>query len=181
MDAPKQFQSFHNDQFKSGASSIFVANEDVSITYSGFLMSVSLKDIIHLKASQLVESGIINRYIQQVYLQVDKEPKPQATGPQVLTVKHLPANFIIIFGLLAISIIVFMFECAPKLMKMLKKQLEMCLMCFVVSSSLRRTRCCENCHRTTDIVSIQKFSVKSVDFHLIILQFSPFLISSQSS
>jgi hypothetical protein len=129
---PLRFHSFHNSLFRSGTSSIFEADEDLSISYYGFVICLAIKDIIHSKASQLVESGIMQRHIQDTIVQEDKKPKPEAIGPQVLTVQHLSASFIIILGFLTLSFIVFLAECAPKLMKKLKKQFEMCLMCYVV-------------------------------------------------
>jgi hypothetical protein len=103
-------------------------------------MSLALKNIIYLKAPQLVESGIMHRHMQDAFVQVDKKPKPQAIGPQVLTVQHLSASFIIIFGFLGLSMIVFMAECAPKLMIKLKKQFEMCLMCYIVVKFTRMNK-----------------------------------------
>jgi hypothetical protein len=110
------------------------------MAYYGFVMSLALKDIFHLKASHIVEARIMHRHLQDAFLQVDKKTKPQEIGPQVLTVQHLSASFIIIFGFLGLSMIVFIIKCAPKLLKKLKKQFEMGLMCYVVVKFTRMNK-----------------------------------------
>jgi hypothetical protein len=128
---PSKYKMMIRDNYKKGMPSIFEADENLERVYSGFQSHYVMKDIIHLKGSQLVESGIVNRHLKHVIAE-ELFTKPQEIGPQVLTVQHLSVGFIIIFGLLVLSIVVFMLECAPKLLRKLKKQFEMCLMCYVV-------------------------------------------------
>jgi hypothetical protein len=104
------------ETYKRGVSSIFVADEDVSSAWYGFRMNVVLKDIISLKASQLVESGILPRVLEKVALD-DHLMKPEEIGPQVLTLRHLEAGFVVICVLLGVSIVAFVVELAMKRIK----------------------------------------------------------------
>jgi hypothetical protein len=124
--------------YKSGKPSIFALDDYVSSLYLGFAMHIALKDIITLKASQYVESGLwkkrMDNTMKDHYWKVTDKIEPQ-----VLRVKHLSLGFIIICVMWAVSTVAFVFEFAPKFyrklkkqFKLLKKQLEMCLMVYVV-------------------------------------------------
>jgi hypothetical protein len=100
--------------YRSGFSSVFESEEEVFPSYVGFMMTNALKDVIHFRASQLHESGIIWHFIKQ---ESDFKSKPEEIGPQVLKLEHLKAGFVIICGLLGASVFVFAIECLSKLLK----------------------------------------------------------------
>jgi hypothetical protein len=60
VSTPLVIRFMHKNTYRSGVTSIFVADENVLPLYLGFAMHVSLKDIVSLKASQYHESGILN-------------------------------------------------------------------------------------------------------------------------
>jgi hypothetical protein len=101
--------------YKRGVSSIFVDDEDISLSWYGFEMNIVLKDIISLKASQLVESGILPKILLKVALD-DNLMKPEEIGPQILTLQHLESGFVVICALLGVSAVAFVVECAMKQM-----------------------------------------------------------------
>jgi hypothetical protein len=115
--------------YRGGLSSLFVADEELPPMYMGYWMHVSLKDIISLKGSQFVESGYYYREAKSDYIE-DFKTKQEDIGPQVLTLRHLSAGFVVICGCLFLSSIVFVAECAPKV-------LEMCLRCYIVIKFVR--------------------------------------------
>jgi hypothetical protein len=100
-------------EYRSGISSIFFADENVAPKYWGYLMQPHLKDTIKLKARQLLQAGILTRHLREL----EGDLKPEEIGPQVLTLRHLGAGFVVIFCLLASSVAVFAVEIAPKLLK----------------------------------------------------------------
>jgi hypothetical protein len=114
--------------YRSGVSSFHEADENILPIYFGFIMHPALKDIIHLKASQLHEAGIISHLFKKHLLENFKR-KLNAIGPQVLTLKHLGAGFVLIVALLVLSFVAFAVECAPKL---LKKLFDLLLACLIV-------------------------------------------------
>jgi hypothetical protein len=116
---------------KQGTSSIFKVDENMSPVFHRFVMHIALKDIITKKASQLLESGSLS-YSITFPLRKSIKFKPEEIGPQILTLKNLEAGFIIILMCLAVSIVAFVAECTPKLMRKLKTQIEICVACFVV-------------------------------------------------
>jgi hypothetical protein len=106
--------------------SIAAADEAISPVYWGFMTHLSLKNIVTLKASQLNEAGIVAHEWNKVFKE-DIRMKPEKIGPQVLTLRHLEAGFILICSMLVISIIAFVVELSPK---MLKGILGPCLACY---------------------------------------------------
>jgi hypothetical protein len=121
----------HRKFLDSGASSVCVADEDVSAFWFGFVMKTHLKEIISLKASQLQEAGILTRELKFEFME-DNKSKPEKIGPQVLTLQNLSAGFVVISCLLALSVAVFAVEVAPKLLKNLRAWLEKAVFCYVV-------------------------------------------------
>jgi hypothetical protein len=118
----------YRNAYERGHSSIVTSSKRVSKTYVAFAMHIALKNIIHLKASQYVENGFMDREGSgPSYVTNDRD-----IDPEVLTLRHLSAGFIIICILWALSIVTFSIECAPKLRRIIKKQCEMCLMSYVV-------------------------------------------------
>jgi hypothetical protein len=118
----------HKKKYRSGVSSIFFADENVSPMYFGYYMQPHLNDIITLKAGQLQQSGILTRLLHTY----EGNSKPEEIGPQVLTLRHLEASFVVIFCLLASSVAVFAVEIAPKLSKKLWTWLRKAVFFYVV-------------------------------------------------
>jgi hypothetical protein len=125
------FTYAHNRNYKNGVSSVFLANDGIAPVHIGFLINVAYKDIITLKASQFVESGIISYWMKKT-IYGEPPTKRDEIGAQVLTLQHLSAGFVVIFALLALSIIAFAAECAPKLLRSMKKWIQRCVMSYVV-------------------------------------------------
>jgi hypothetical protein len=125
------FKSLYSETYRSGVASVFVADENVGPKYIGFIMSPPLNDIITLKASQLQEAGITQRFIKSKFLR-GVEFKPEEIGPQVLTLQHLKTGFVMIFCLLASSVAVFAVEIAPKLARMFWAWLRIGIFFYVV-------------------------------------------------
>jgi hypothetical protein len=107
--------------------SVFEADEDTLPFYMGYKMHIALKDVISPKISQFIESGII-QYLKQGASLESFKTKPEEIGPQVLTLAHLRAGFIVIFALLGVSVLIFMVECGPMLAK---KLFDSCLSLFL--------------------------------------------------
>jgi hypothetical protein len=118
---PFNLEKLYKTIYKTGVSSVFMLDENVTPYYWGYMTNLVMKDIIYLKATQLFESGIFSHYMKQFYL--------EDFGPQVLTLQHLEAGFVIICGLLSLSVLAFIIECTPKV---IKKMFEMCLVCYIV-------------------------------------------------
>jgi hypothetical protein len=127
--APFMFRAIYLDNYRGGLSSVFAADEDFSPMYFGYTMHVALRDIIHLKASQLHESGILAHNFTKEY-QVDIKSRPEAIGPQVLTFQHLEAGFFVIVVCLGVSIVAFAVECAPKKEFFAEREPSSYLICF---------------------------------------------------
>jgi hypothetical protein len=113
--------------FKTGVQSIFESNEVIAQVHIAASISPPLKEIVSLKTSQLVESGILKRIFDH-FSKIDFPVKPQAIGPQVLTIKHLSAGFVVICGLLVLCILMFAAEWLTVLMKHLFKHRSFMLM-----------------------------------------------------
>jgi hypothetical protein len=111
IDVPTIDDEIHKKLYRSGFSSIFIAKQDVSPVYFGYKSESSMRQIINLKASQLHESGI-SSYILKKSENFKKEfkPKPSKVGPQVLTMQHLSAGFVVFWVCLGISAVVFSAE-----------------------------------------------------------------------
>jgi hypothetical protein len=126
------------NELRYGLSSVFVSDENIATLRIGFVIKTPFKDIILLKLSQLQEAGI---YLQMksLFMQ-DFEMKPEAIGPQVLTIRHLETGFVVIFSLLALSIAVFAVEIASKLWKKLLTWLEKFVFCCVVVKFTRMNK-----------------------------------------
>jgi hypothetical protein len=125
--------------FRSGVTSLYVADENIAPLYWGYIMKTPLKEIITLKASQLHESGILSRIMNSAFME-DFESKPEEIGPQVLTLQHLEAGFVVIACLLASSVAVFAVEVAPKLWRKMLDWLEKAVFCCVVVKFIRMNK-----------------------------------------
>jgi hypothetical protein len=132
------------NSYRSGVSSIFIAEENVSTEYLGFMMHIALRNIIRLKASQYFESGIFSTFFKKAFYKDRFMSKQDEVGPQVLTLQHLSAGFVVICGLLIVSMVVFAAECGPKLVrdlkKWFKKWVEVCLLCYIVVKFTRMNK-----------------------------------------
>jgi hypothetical protein len=102
--------------FKIGMPSIFESDEVIAKVLIAASISPPLKDIVSLKTSQLIESGIFKRIFER-YSKRGFPVKPQAIGPEVLTIQHLSAGFVVICGLLVLCILAFAAEWLTVLMK----------------------------------------------------------------
>jgi hypothetical protein len=111
---------------QTGVPSVAVADEAISPVYWGFVTHISLKKIVSFKASQLNEAGIVAHEWNKVFKE-ETRMKPEKIGPQVLTLRHLEAGFILICSMLLISIVAFVVELAPKT---IKGVLGPCLACY---------------------------------------------------
>jgi hypothetical protein len=120
-----------------GVSSILETDENMSSGQVGYVMHIALKDIVNLKTSQLFESGYFDRYTKTVSKLKDFKIKPQAIGPQVLTLDHLGAGFVVILVCLGLSIAAFTVECAPILYRRL---FGMSFACYAVVKFTRMNR-----------------------------------------
>jgi hypothetical protein len=107
-------KAFYKLSYRSGVSSSFDVDENIAPLHWGYVMKPHLSDIITLKTSQLHEAGIFARNWKSELLK-DFETKPEEIGPQVLTLQHLAAGFVVIVCLLAFSVAIFAVEIAPKL------------------------------------------------------------------
>jgi hypothetical protein len=125
--------------YRAGTPSIFVANENISPMYHGFLMHIALKDIVTLKVSHLHESGIPTFANPKRPIE-EYDTKPREIGPQVLTIGHLKAGFVLILGLLVVSLVVFAIECTPKILRKMKKLFQICVMAYIVVKFIRMNK-----------------------------------------
>jgi hypothetical protein len=120
--------------------SVFEADEDTLPYFMGYKMHIALKDTFTPKISQLHESGIIRRELRGASIESFRM-KPGKIGPQVLTLSHLRAGFIVISVLLGVSVLIFMVECGPMLAK---KLFDWCLNyflpCYIVVKFTRMNR-----------------------------------------
>jgi hypothetical protein len=105
------------------------AKEDLASYYVGFFAIPHLTKLIRLKATQLLESGIFWFLYKNAHFPRDFTSKPEAIGPQVLTVTHLKAGFVVFCVLLSLSVAAFICECAPKVSR---KLFNLCLSCYIV-------------------------------------------------
>jgi hypothetical protein len=103
-------------RYRTGTSSNYESEVgDIAPVHFGFLMNVALKDILILKISQFHEAGFFS--VEKIRGYTERWLKQEEIGPQVLTLEHLKAGFIVICGLLILSIAVFFAECAAPLLK----------------------------------------------------------------
>jgi hypothetical protein len=130
----------YKQAYRYGVSSLHEANEDVSTLYLGYVMHIALKDIVTLKAAHYFESGIAMQNFKTNGRLEGFKLKPQAIGPQVLTLRHLEAGFVVIVVLLGLSCVAFAVELLPTLMRKLKKMIDMSVACYVVVKFTRMNK-----------------------------------------
>jgi hypothetical protein len=105
--------------YRRGVSSFHKTGESFKSIYYGFYSDGSLRERSSLIASRLHEAGIISKIHREVYkLDWPKQTLPEI-GPQVLTLDHLKAGFVICFVLFTTSFVVFGAEFVPKLSRKL--------------------------------------------------------------
>jgi hypothetical protein len=124
-------KAFYKRDYRSGVPSVFVADENVLPLHWGYVMKTPLRDIISSKALQLQEAGIWTRHFKNAMLE-DFRSKPEEIGPQVLTLQHLSAGFVVIVTLLSLSVAVFAVEVSAKLWRKLLPWLGKAVFCCVV-------------------------------------------------
>jgi hypothetical protein len=125
--------------YRFGVSSVYVTEENIAPVWKGYVMKTPLKEIITLKASQLHESGILTNLLSTTSLE-DFKSKLEKIGPQVLTLQHLSAGFVVIFSLLAFSVAVFAVEVAPKLWKIMQAWLGKAVFCYILVKFTRMNK-----------------------------------------
>jgi hypothetical protein len=109
---PRQFPDYiHKLSYSSGTSSIFTANEKVSPLFYGYMSEEHLKEIVKLKAARLEESGILKHIFERSKLSTRTESNSESF-PQVLTLPHLEAGFVIFCVMSGVSIVAFLGEFA---------------------------------------------------------------------
>jgi hypothetical protein len=139
--APSMFFDFaYRKTYYCGVPSILETNEDMSPYQLGYVMHIALKDIVTLKTSQLLESGNLARNLKTASKLESFKMKPQDIGPQVLTLDHLEAGFVVILVCLGLSIVVFAVECAPSPCRKLKKLIGMSFACYAVVKFTRMNK-----------------------------------------
>jgi hypothetical protein len=105
--------------YHTGVSSFHETGESFKSIYYGFITDPPMRERTSLIASRLHESGIISKMYNDLYkLNLPKQTPPEI-GPQVLTLDHLKAGFVICFVLFTISLVVFAAEFVPKLSRKL--------------------------------------------------------------
>jgi hypothetical protein len=109
--------------YQSGSPSIFEAVENISPLYLGFSSMAGMKKIVSTTASRLRDSGILSYLVNNIHPKSDLDSTPQPIGPQVLTMRHLEAGFVICCGLLALSAAALAIECAIEPTKKLFKSM----------------------------------------------------------
>jgi hypothetical protein len=127
-------------KYKTGVSSVNEATAvgNIAPVYFIYTMNVALTDILTLKILQFQESGIFS--VQKIRNYTDKVLKQESSGPQVLTLEHLKAGFVVICGLLTLSGLVFFAECVSVLPTKCKKQIEMRLMSYVIEKFIETNK-----------------------------------------
>jgi hypothetical protein len=117
--------------------SIFIADENVFPLFDVLKSKGPAQERFFQKASQVYESGIFHRVteLDDVFRKTSNE-----IGPQVLTLEHLRAGFVVFMAFLGLSFAVFLFELAPRLQPYLKKWLEMCMVCYIVVKFVETNR-----------------------------------------
>jgi hypothetical protein len=96
-------------KYRTGTSSIHESKVgDIAPVHFGFEMNVALKEILNVKISQFHESGILSA--EKMIAYEERGLRGEGIGPQVLTLEHLKGVFVVICGLLILSIAVFFAE-----------------------------------------------------------------------
>jgi hypothetical protein len=139
ISTPNLMKTLNKDEYRYGVSSIFVADVDITPMWFGYTMKPLVKEIISTKAAHLQEAGILSYKINSAFMK-DFETKPEEIGPQVLSLQHLEAGFVVILCLLGFSVAVFAVEVAPKLLKMLLLWSEKAVFCCVVVKFTRMNK-----------------------------------------
>jgi hypothetical protein len=99
--------------YERGTTSTFIAEQEISPVYLGIATVPFMKAGFQSTALRLLESGIFMFHHKNEYSK-SFDPKPAEIGPQVLTLTHLQAGFLICSALLCLSVLVFAVELSPR-------------------------------------------------------------------
>jgi hypothetical protein len=127
--SPIELKIALNRNYKTGSTSITSTDEQLLDYHIAFHSIPEFKRTVHLKATQLLESGIFWFLYEKGHYPRDFTSNPEPIGPQVLSMTHLKAGFIIFCVFLSLSIVAFIFECGPTVSK---KVFHMCLSVYIV-------------------------------------------------
>jgi hypothetical protein len=106
--------------YRTGMPSLFESKvENIAPAYFGAMISLPLTDIMNIKISQFHEAGLFS--LETIRNHTENLWKHEEVGPQILTMQHLKAGFVVIFGLLIMSIAVFFAELATPLLHSIMK------------------------------------------------------------
>jgi hypothetical protein len=120
ITAPAWFKQYMGMVFGSGTSSIIVAEPSIAPVYFGISTEQHvMKPELHLLASKLRESGILAHLMKNYLFRDEMNEKPREIGPQVLTLGHLRAGFIICIVMWSLSALAFIFEYSVRIWKKL--------------------------------------------------------------
>jgi hypothetical protein len=136
ISTPGELQKVHSG-YRTGASSIFVADVNISPLHLGFFSAFEIKDVIANKTFPLIESGIFLYLWKNIINPSGFESKVEEIGPQVLTMQHLKAGFVVCIVLMSLAVTAFAVECASR---EIGKLFRMCLACHVVVKFVRMKR-----------------------------------------
>jgi hypothetical protein len=107
-------------KYRTGVSSVLESEVgNIAPVHFGYRMNVALKDILTVKIYQFHESGIFS--VEKIRNITEKRSQQEEIGPQVLTLEHLTAGFVVICVLLSLSILVFFAECSAVLLQNIMK------------------------------------------------------------
>jgi hypothetical protein len=120
VTAPAWFKQVLNHAYKRGTTSITIAETSIGPVYEGISTSQHvMKPELHLLASKLRESGILTHLMKITHFIHEMNEKPPEIGPQVLTLGHLRAGFIICIVMWSLSFVAFIFEYSVRIWKKL--------------------------------------------------------------
>lgn len=124
--------------YKRGTPSIIVADPSIGPIFLGISTSQHvMKPELHLLVSKLRESGIFTHLVKNTVFRDEINEKPREIGPQVLTLGHLRAGFVICVVMWLLSAFAFIFECTTKIWK---KLFGLCLSSYVVVKFIRMNK-----------------------------------------
>jgi hypothetical protein len=136
---PTLVETTYKMKLRSGKPSIFEVVEDMPPVYWAYLTPVHFEDILFNTVSRTFEAGIFKHRLKTVFLD-DFQMKSGEIGPQVLTLRHLGAGFVVICVALGLSVIVFAAECAPMFMRKLKRWFGFSVVLYVIVKFIKMNR-----------------------------------------
>jgi hypothetical protein len=107
-------------RYRTGMPSLFESKvESIAPARFAIMISLPLKDIMNMIISRFQESGFFS--LETIRNHTENLWKHEEVGPQILTMQHLQAGFVVICGLLILSITVFFAELAIPLLHSIMK------------------------------------------------------------